>query len=140
GRGRLAHGGHERGAGYGQDGDVGWRRRRGDRRIRAPPKHLVAPGIDRQDLAAKPVADEEVHDAAAELVLAVGGAEDRDRARVQDALETYARTRALPGEQGGVHGGRWCQGSACLLATSETVRTISQRSTEVHCETTEGRA
>jgi hypothetical protein len=122
GGGRLAYRGHQRRAGHRQDRDIGRRRRGGDGRVRASPKHLAAPWVDREDLAGEPVTDEKVHDASAELVLAVGGSEDGDRAGVQDALEVSARTHALPAQQGGVKSGRWSQGSACLLVTSETVR------------------
>jgi hypothetical protein len=121
-RGRLPHGRHERRARHRQDGDVGWRRRGGDRGIGAASEHLGPAGVDRQDLAGEAVPQQEVHDAPAELVLAVGGAEDRDRARMQDAVDLHTRMRALVGEQGGVKRDRWCQGSAFLLATSETVR------------------
>jgi hypothetical protein len=41
------------------------------------------------------VTDEKVHDASAELVLALGGTEHRDRARVQDALGPQPRRGAL---------------------------------------------
>jgi hypothetical protein len=148
---RLAHGRHQGRTRHRQDSDIGWRRRRRDRGIGGPSQHLGPTRIDRQDLAGEAVAEQEVHDAPAELVLAVGGAEDGNRARVQDALDVDAGRGSLAGQQRGVQRGRHRQpvlalvmmprGGAFLLATSETVRphyrlcarTISQRATEVHC-------
>jgi hypothetical protein len=41
---------------------------------------------------------------------------------MQDSIDVHTRLGALAGEQSSVKRGRWCQGSAFLLATSETVR------------------
>jgi hypothetical protein len=103
---RLAHGRHQGRSRHGQDGDVGRRRRRRDGRIGEPPEHFGPAGVDRQDVAGEAVAEQEVHDAAAELVLAVGRPEDGDRARVQDALDVDARHGPIAGQQGGVQRGR----------------------------------
>jgi hypothetical protein len=69
-----------------------------------------------------------MHDASAELVLAVGGAEDRDRAGMQDALDVDSRLSAGSGKMGGVKRGVGNQGSECLLVTAETVRPALYRS------------
>ena len=103
GRRRLGHARHQRATGHRQDGDVRRGRRRRDRGIRAAPQHLGPTRVDRIDLAGEPVLDQEAHDAAAELVLAIGGAEDGDGARMQDPIELEARAGAID-DGGGVEG------------------------------------
>src|SRR4029453_4288549 len=75
----------------------------GDRGVRAPSEDFGAAWVDRIDLAGETVLHEEAHDAAAELVLAVGGAEDGDGARMQDPFEVDARAGAI-GHGGGMKG------------------------------------
>ena len=101
GLGRLAHALDERGRWHRENRDVGRRRHRGDRRVGAASEHLGAAQIDRVDVAAEAVAHQEPHDAPAELVAAVRGAEDGDRAWMQDARDVEPRPRAV-GEQRGV--------------------------------------
>ena len=102
-----AHALDERVGSHRQDRDVRRRRGLGDRGERTAPEDLTAPRVDRIDLAREAVADQEVHDAPAELVPAVGGAEDRDGARVQEALEVHARLGARAAKIRGVQSKSW---------------------------------
>ena len=60
--------------------------------------------VDRIDVTREAVVDEKVHDAATELLRAVGGAEDGHRARVQDAVDADA-WRGARATQRGVQSG-----------------------------------
>src|SRR5206468_11145686 len=79
---------------------------RSDGRLGFAPRHLAPPWIDGIDLARESVADEEAHDAPAELVRAVRGAEDGDGPRVKDAFDPDARGGAAVRQLRGVESPR----------------------------------